>query len=207
MAAGTEYLSCADTARLLRQALKRTFSGVKFSVRSDVYAGGASIDISWNDGPTEQAVKVLADDFAAADFDAMQDLKTYRAPELVPDPEYGVREIHFGADYVFCKRAISDELASKILDRVRPLHDCHEKLGYCRCGARIGADGFFVPGGSWTRSVGCSPMCAARAGAFYIDADTLEAQPKCFPGRLLHGGDNTVARPRRTPGDRFSARG
>ena len=178
MAAGVEYLSCAGTAKLLRQALKRTFSGVKFSVRSDVYAGGASIDISWTDGPTEKAVKALADEFAGADFDPTQDLKTYRAPDLVPDPEYGAREIHFGADFVFCARATSDELALKILDRVRPLHDDHEQLGYCRCGAQIGGDGFFVPGGSWTRSVGCSPWCAARAGAAYVDADLLEAQPE-----------------------------
>ena len=175
MGAGTEYLSCAGTAKLLRQALKRTFSGVKFSVRSDVYAGGASIDISWTDGPTEKAVKALADEFAGADFDPSQDLKIPRAPELVPDPEYGVREIHFGADFIFCARAVSDELASKILDRVRPIHDDREQLGYCRCGTRIGADGFFVPGGSWTRSVGCSPWCAARAGAAYTDADTMEA--------------------------------
>jgi hypothetical protein len=162
----------------LRQALKRTFSGVRFSVRSETYAGGASIDIFWTDGPTEKAVKALADEFAGADFDGMQDLKTYRAPELVPDPEWGVREIHFGADYVFCKRTTSDELAAKILDRVRPLHDDHEQLGYCRCGAQIGGDGFFVPGGSWTRSVGCSPLCAAQAGAAYVDGDTLQADLK-----------------------------
>ena len=178
MGAGTEYLSCAGTAKLLRQALKRTFSGVKFSVRSDVYAGGASIDISWTDGPTEKAVKALADEFAGADFDPSQDLKIPRAPELVPDPEYGAREIHFGADFVFCARATSDELALKILDRVRPLHDDHEQLGYCRCGAQIGGDGFFVPGGSWTRSVGCSPLCAAQAGAAYVDGDTLQADLK-----------------------------
>jgi hypothetical protein len=178
MAARTEYLSCADTARLLRQALKRTFSGVKFSVRSDVYAEGASIDVSWTDGPTEKAVKALADDFAGADFDGMQDLKTYRAPELVPDPEWGVREIHFGADFIFCARAISDELAAKILHRVRPLHDDHGQLGYCRCGVLIGADGYFIPGGSWTRAVGCSPWCAARAGAAYVGADTLQADLK-----------------------------
>jgi hypothetical protein len=178
--AGTEYLSCAGTAKLLRQALKRTFPGVKFSVRSDVYAGGASIDVSWTDGPTAQSVKALADGFAGADFDAMQDLKTYRAPELVPDPEYGVREIHFGADFVFCNRTTSDELASKVLDRVRPIHDERGQLGYCRCGAPIDADGFFVPdaSSSWTRSVGCSPLCAARAGACYVDADTLEAQSR-----------------------------
>ena len=117
MAARTEYLSCADTARHLRQALKRTFSGVKFSVRSETYAGGASIDVSWTNGPTEKAIKTLVDEFAGADFDPSQDLKTYRAPELVPDPEHGAREVHHGADFVFCERNTSDELASKILDR------------------------------------------------------------------------------------------
>jgi hypothetical protein len=176
--AGVEHLSCASTAKLLRQALQRTFTGVRFSVRSKTYAGGASIDVSWTDGPTEKAVKALADEFAGADFDAMQDLKTYRAPELVPDAEWGVREVHYGADFVFCDRHTSDELAAKLLDLVRPIHDERGQLGYCRCGARIGADGFFVPGGSWTRSVGCSPWCAARTGAFYVDADTLEADLK-----------------------------
>ncbi|MGO9583710.1 MAG: hypothetical protein ACLP36_13005, partial [Acidimicrobiales bacterium] len=103
---------------------------------------------------------------------------TYRAPDLVPDPEHGAREVHYGADFVFCNRTTSDELASKILDRVQPIHDEHGQLGYCRCGARIGADGFFIPGGSWTRTVGCSPWCAARAGTAYVDADTLEAELK-----------------------------
>ena len=180
MAARTEYLSCADTAKLLRQALRRTFSGVKFSVRSDTYSGGASIDVSWTDGPTEKAIKTLVDEFGGADFDASTDLKTYRAPDLMPDLEYGAREIHYGADFIFCKRSTSGELEAKLLDIVRPIRDERGQLGYCRCGARIGLDGFFVPDGSssWTRSVGCSPLCAARAGAFYVDAHTFEAQPE-----------------------------
>lgn len=37
-----KYLSCAETAKLLRQALKESFPGVKFSVRSSVYSGGAN---------------------------------------------------------------------------------------------------------------------------------------------------------------------
>jgi len=180
MAAGTECLSCADTARLLRQALRRTFSGGKFTLRSETYTGGASIVFSCNDAPTEKAIKTLVDEFAGADFDPSQDLKTYRAPELVPDPEHGAREVHYGADFVFCDRHTSDELASKLLDRVRPIHDDHGQLGYCRCGTPMGADGFFVPddSSSWTTSAGCSPMCAARASARYVDGDTLEAQPR-----------------------------
>ena len=44
-------LSCAEVAKLLRAALKETFPGVTFSIRSRTYAGGASIDVTWRDGP------------------------------------------------------------------------------------------------------------------------------------------------------------
>ena len=39
-----EYLTCAETAKLVRSALKAAFPGVKFSVCSSTYSGGASID-------------------------------------------------------------------------------------------------------------------------------------------------------------------
>lgn len=38
--AGWRYVSAKDTAVLIRGALKREFPGVKFSVRSETYAGG-----------------------------------------------------------------------------------------------------------------------------------------------------------------------
>ena len=43
-------LSCADTAKLIRADLKTNYPNVKFSVRSSVYSGGASIRVSWVDG-------------------------------------------------------------------------------------------------------------------------------------------------------------
>ena len=42
----TKYFTCAETAKLIRQSLKEAFPGVKFSVRSSTYSGGASIDVS-----------------------------------------------------------------------------------------------------------------------------------------------------------------
>ena len=42
-----EYLSTVATADAMRKALKAAFPGVKFSVRSKVYAGGSSIDVSY----------------------------------------------------------------------------------------------------------------------------------------------------------------
>ena len=47
----TEYVSTTDTAKLVRAALKKAFAstypGVKFSVRSDRYADGASVRVTW----------------------------------------------------------------------------------------------------------------------------------------------------------------
>lgn len=92
------YLTAAETAKLVRKALKAEFPGQKFSVRSSTYAGGASIRVSWVDGPTAKAVKAVAGVFAGATFDGMVDLKSYHTSLL--DGE----EVRFGADFVFCER-------------------------------------------------------------------------------------------------------
>lgn len=42
-----DYFSAADTAKLVRAALKRSFPGTRFFVRSKTYSAGASIDVSW----------------------------------------------------------------------------------------------------------------------------------------------------------------
>ncbi|WP_338423309.1 LPD29 domain-containing protein, partial [Xylella fastidiosa] len=47
----TKYLTCAETAKLVRKALKESFPDIKFSVKSSNYSGGASIRVSWIDGP------------------------------------------------------------------------------------------------------------------------------------------------------------
>jgi Large polyvalent protein associated domain 29 len=99
----TKYLSAAETAKLVRTVLKANFAGVKFSVRSDTYSGGASIRINWTDGPTERAVQGIVDQFQGADFDGMIDLKTHR-PNTILDGQV----VHFGADYIFCSREYSD---------------------------------------------------------------------------------------------------
>ena len=143
-----EYLSCAETAKLLRGQLKRAFPGVTFSVRSKTYAGGASIAVSWTDGPTTAAVDKIAGAFAGADFDGMIDLKCYAdhwlerngtvriahsrgtessrgyLPEVITDPPSpNARLVSLGADYVFCQRDIStargDEIKAEILNAAK----------------------------------------------------------------------------------------
>jgi len=96
-----EHLTCADTAKLVRRSLKEAFPGVKFSVRSRVYSGGASIDVRWTDGPTEKAVEAIAGKFSSATFDGMRDLKEYHISELAG------RLVSFGVDFIFFSRKVS----------------------------------------------------------------------------------------------------
>lgn len=79
------YLSVTDTAKLVRTALKKAFPGVKFSVRSSSYAGGAAVDVSWTDGPRKTDVQPVLYAYSGADFDGMIDLKTSNSHWLFSD--------------------------------------------------------------------------------------------------------------------------
>jgi hypothetical protein len=102
-----KYLSVVETAKLLRAALKAAHPGVKFSVRSDSYAGGASIDVSYVDGPFEPAVKAITDLYSGASFDGMIDLKSYHDSLVTFEGDELPTVIHFGADFIFVRREIS----------------------------------------------------------------------------------------------------
>jgi hypothetical protein len=71
----TTYISTTETAALVRKALKEAFPGVKFSVRSSSYAGGASISVGWTDGPNKALVVAITERFEASYFDGMIDYK------------------------------------------------------------------------------------------------------------------------------------
>ena len=73
-----KYISCAETAKFVRQALKENFPSQTFSVRSKTYAGGASIDVSWTDGVAESEVEKIVKQFEGAGFDGMVDYKFYK---------------------------------------------------------------------------------------------------------------------------------
>lgn len=99
------YLSCADTAKLVRKSLRADFPGVKFSVRSSTYAGGASIDVGWEDGPTSKQVDATLHLYEGASFDGMIDLKSYHDSLIMTDD--GPQSVHFGADFVHGQRRVS----------------------------------------------------------------------------------------------------
>lgn len=100
-------ISVSETAKLIRLSLKAQFKDVKFSVRSKSYAGGASINIEWIDGVDKKEVEKVIAGFEGADFDGMQDLKTYKYGELNGE------KVRFGADFIFCNRDYSDTYLSQ----------------------------------------------------------------------------------------------
>lgn len=136
----TRYVSAADTAKLIRAQLKAKFPGVKFSVRTSVYAGGASIDVSWTDGPTSKLVDQVVKPFAGGGFDGMIDMAYSVEAFLLEDgsaafaqtsgtegstgmvaaakafkPTPGAERVRFLSDYVFTKRNCSERLVRSAL--------------------------------------------------------------------------------------------
>ena len=96
------YMSCADTAKLVRKALKEAFPAIKFSVRSDTYSGGASIRVGWVDGPSTEQVEDVAGVFRGAYFDGMIDYQGTITSAINGEP------VRFAADFIFFNRTYSD---------------------------------------------------------------------------------------------------
>lgn len=69
------YVDAAEVAKMIRKTLKGAFPSVKFSVRTDKYAGGASVYVGWTDGPTDPQVSARVNAYAGARFDGMTDLQ------------------------------------------------------------------------------------------------------------------------------------
>lgn len=112
------YLSCAETAKRLQVALKEAFPTVKFSVRSRTYAGGASIDVCWTDGPTSKRVQAVCDRFKGATFDGMADLKSYQTHLVDGQP------IHYGADFIHAQRRLSVAFLTSVAQTYCQRHRC-----------------------------------------------------------------------------------
>jgi hypothetical protein len=131
--------STAETAKMIRVALKAKFPGVKFSIRSKSYAGGSSINVNWIDGPTSKAVEEITDPYQGKGFDGSIDMAYYKDSIMLADgtvtygptggtegsmgyvqaskpklPE-GAKIVHFYVSYIFAERGKSPEAVKKAL--------------------------------------------------------------------------------------------
>jgi hypothetical protein len=92
------WVDAADVAKIIRSILKEHFGQTKFSVRTRKYAGGASIDVGWWDGPTEDEVNYRIKHLQAVSH---MDISDYvHRKNTVHDGKV----FHSGASHIFCKR-------------------------------------------------------------------------------------------------------
>lgn len=135
----SKWLSCAETAKLVRTALATHFPGIKFTVRSNTYSGGASIDVGWVLGPTAKEVDDIAGQFESASFDGSIDMETNFDHWLMPDGSTRIESgpgtegslgyipkvehqpqppgavlVHFGAHYVQCQRRLTADYQGEV---------------------------------------------------------------------------------------------
>jgi hypothetical protein len=129
MTTKTQYISCADTAKLVRAALKAAFPGIKFSVAQG--SSRSSLNVRWTDGPTPEQVEKITNQFEGATFDGMQDLET-----LVRHTVNGV-EVSYGAKYIFTERKMSDDFLMKVAAEVYKKYGKKPKLRITQYGAEI----------------------------------------------------------------------
>lgn len=103
--------SLTAAAKNIRIELKRTFPGIKFSVKSERFSMGNAIRVNWTDGPTPSQVEEITCRYSAGDFDGMTDSYNYRDDHAWVDA--------FGSSkYISTNRDISPELAQKGIDYV-----------------------------------------------------------------------------------------
>ncbi len=90
---GVTFFSCAETAKLVRTALKEAFPGVRFSMHSDVRANSADISVTYLGGPSREEVENVTKLYEGAICDT--DLnKSWKYAT------FNGQHVHFGADIV-----------------------------------------------------------------------------------------------------------
>jgi hypothetical protein len=92
----------------IRKELKASFPGIKFSVKTQRFSGGDSIDIYWTDGPTVAQVDEITAKYSGGRFDGMTDMYEYNTGEARQfTSTYG------SAKYVSTNRTLSTDFLRK----------------------------------------------------------------------------------------------
>ncbi len=112
--AGKFKTSSARAAFNLKEELKRAFPGVKFSVTSDSFSMGNSVDVRWSLGPSVKAVEAIADKYQSGSFNGMEDIYEYDRSDFGD----AVETVLGRSKYVSCERSDSWELKKKLAPAV-----------------------------------------------------------------------------------------
>lgn len=109
------YIPVVETAKLVRNALKAEFPGIKFSVHSK--ATSTSINISWVDGPIRSAVDAIVEQFKGSDFDGVTDTRYSRTSTLNGE------QVRFGANFIPTRRKMSRVFVETVIAQFCKRHN------------------------------------------------------------------------------------
>jgi len=95
-------MSGTEVAKLIRKELKGVFPKGKFSVRTGGGVTSTSINVGWNDGASQNAVKKLIDKHSKIDYDQ-------RTQEILGG----------GNTFIFTNRKVSEKNMGKIQKKIQ----------------------------------------------------------------------------------------
>lgn len=159
---------------MIRQVLKESFPAIKFSVKSKTYSGGASIRVSYQDGPTVETVNGQIGIFERSYFDGMIDYKGARYHTLDD------KEVRFGADFIFVERSLSKGRAEAIVN--------HFSAHYGRADwLEVSGDAYF---GYHARVTQSAPAIGQEVSAYDTSTCGIEVQESETLKRVRFTGDD-----------------
>lgn len=97
-----KYETVTETAKKIREGLKKEFPKTKFSVRSSSYSMGSSVNVYWDNGYTESKVNEFLRNF-----------------ESISRCEITHEILSGGNRFIFGKRTITDDFASKFFEELK----------------------------------------------------------------------------------------
>jgi hypothetical protein len=81
--------TAANASAAIKSELKGLYPGIAFSVRSDNFAGGNSVHVSWVDGPTTREVDAHIGKYQYGHFDGMTDMyENTNCRDDIPQAKY-----------------------------------------------------------------------------------------------------------------------
>lgn len=93
-------------AKNIRIELKAAFPAIKFAVKSHRFAGGNSIDVEWENGPSVNEVQVITNKYKMGEFECMDDSYSYNITDF--NTKYG------STKYMFTRRNHTADFLAKV---------------------------------------------------------------------------------------------
>ena len=85
---GKYITQAAKASKTIKTILKKEYPEIKFSVRSDNFANGSSVNVSWTDGIPDDTLRSFLNQFEYGHFDGMEDLYHYSNVKDMPQAKF-----------------------------------------------------------------------------------------------------------------------